>query len=97
MSKHVSVQPENMLGIQADQSKSYQNLAEEGGAKNINEVGKRDEAHIAKWDPSGEKSEQVKRKKQEEENSATVASNQRERLGEEVEVQLKLLPQDQGA
>ena len=97
LSKHVSIPPEHMLGIQADQSKSYQNLAEEGGAKNINEVGKRDEAHIAKWDPSGEKSEQVKRKKQEEENSATVASNQRERLGEEVEVQSKLLPQDQGA
>jgi len=96
-SRQVWVQPGNMLGIQADESKNDQSLAGGGVEKNTKEVGKRDAAHIAKWDSSGEKSERLKRKKQEEENSATVANNHREGPEEEVEVQSNLFPQKQGA
>merc|ERR1711990_606023 len=91
------VQPGNMLGLQADESKDDQSLAGGGVEKNTKEVGKRDAAHIAKWDSSGEKSERLKRKKQEEENSAIVANNHGERPEEEVEVQSNLFPQKQGA
>ena len=93
-SKPMSKQLGNMLGIQAHESKTDQELAEKGGRKNTKEARKRHEAHIAKQ--NGENAEQLWLNKKKQEVIATVANNQRERLEEDVEVQSKLFSQDQG-
>ena len=90
----MSKQLGNMLGIQAHESKTDQELAEKGGRKNTKEARKRHEAHIAKQ--NGENAEQLWLNKKKQEVVATVANNQRERLEEDVEVQSKLFSQDQG-
>ena len=93
-SKLMSKQLGNMLGIQAHESKTDQELAEKGGRENTKEARKRHEAHIAKQ--NGENAEQLWLNKKKQEVVATVANNQRERLEEDVEVQSKLFSQDQG-
>ena len=95
-SKQTSKQPENMLGLQTDESNRNPDLEEEGGQKNIQGMGKEHSAHGVRRSQSVRKAEHLRLNKKKQ-DSATVANKQGEILDEDKKVQSKPYSQDQGS